>query len=197
MKNMKIGKKLVLGFGVTIVASIILMSISIFSVKKVGTLTNDMYEGPFVGSTEAMEFSRKVYEIEARLYNAVLEKRLDKNAIDVIAQGAADSLEKMESMDEDSSKSFDEIKTISDKVGEIRGRVVGLMEDGKWSEAEDVLVEEFVPTVQECANVAEDLYQQYSVDAANFNADSTQIGERIVWMIVGIFVVLLVVAVLV
>ena len=156
-----------------------------------------MYEGPFVGSTEAMEFSRKVYEIEARLYNAVLEKRLDKNAIDVIAQGAADSLEKMESMDEDSSKSFDEIKTISDKVGEIRGRVVGLMEDGKWSEAEDVLVEEFVPTVQECANVAEDLYQQYSVDAANFNADSTQIGERIVWMIVGIFVVLLVVAVLV
>lgn len=197
MKNMKIGKKLVLGFGVTIVASIILMSISIFSVKKVGTLTNDMYEGPFVGSTEAMAFSRKVYEIEARLYNAVLEKRLDKNAIDVIAQGAADSLEKMESMDEDSSKSFDEIKTISDKVGEIRGRVVGLMEDGKWSEAEDVLVEEFVPTVQECANVAEDLYQQYSVDAANFNADSTQIGERIVWMIVGIFVVLLVVAVLV
>lgn len=197
MKNMKIGKKLVLGFGVTIVASIILMAISIFSVKKVGTLTNDMYEGPFVGSTEAMEFSRKVYEIEARLYNAVLEKRLDKNAIDVIAQGAADSLEKMESMDEDSSKSFDEIKTISDKVGEIRGRVVGLMEDGKWSEAEDVLVEEFVPTVQECANVAEDLYQQYSVDAANFNADSTQIGERIVWMIVGIFVVLLVVAVLV
>ena len=148
MKNMKIGKKLVLGFGVTIVASIILMSISIFSVKKVGTLTNDMYEGPFVGSTEAMEFSRKVYEIEARLYNAVLEKRLDKNAIDVIAQGAADSLEKMESMDEDSSKSFDEIKTISDKVGEIRGRVVGLMEDGKWSEAEDVLVEEFVPTVE-------------------------------------------------
>lgn len=197
MKNMKIGKKLVLGFGVTIVASIILMSISIFSVKKVGTLTNDMYEGPFVESTGAMEFSRKVYEIEARLYNAVLEKRLDKNAIDVIAQGAADSLEKMESMDEDSSKSFDEIKTISDKVGEIRGRVVGLMEDGKWSEAEDVLVEEFVPTVQECANVAEDLYQQYSVDAANFNADSTQIGERIVWMIVGIFVVLLVVAVLV
>ena len=197
MKNMKIGKKLVLGFGVTIVASIILMAISILSVRKVGNLTNDMYEGPFVESTEAMEFSRKVYEIEARLYNAVLEKRLDKNAIDVIAQGAADSLEKMESMDEDSSKSFDEIKTISDKVGEIRGRVVGLMEDGKWSEAEDVLVEEFVPTVQECANVAEDLYQQYSVDAANFNADSTQIGERIVWMIVGIFVVLLVVAVLV
>lgn len=197
MKNMKIGKKLVLGFGVTIVASIILVAISILSVRKVGNLTNDMYEGPFVGSTEAMEFSRKVYEIEARLYNAVLEKRLDKNAIDVIAQGAADSLEKMESMDEDSSKSFDEIKTISDKVGEIRGRVVGLMEDGKWSEAEDVLVEEFVPTVEECANVAEDLYQQYSVDAANFNADSTQIGERIVWMIVGIFVVLLVVAVLV
>lgn len=197
MKNMKIGKKLVLGFGVTIVASIILMAISILSVRKVGNLTNDMYEGPFVGATEAMEFSRKVYEIEARLYNAVLEKRLDKNAIDVIAQGAADSLEKMESMDEDSSKSFDEIKTISDKVGEIRGRVVGLMEDGKWSEAEDVLVEEFVPTVEECANVAEDLYQQYSVDAANFNADSTQIGERIVWMIVGIFVVLLVVAVLV
>ena len=55
MKNMKIGKKLVLGFGVTIVASIILMAISILSVRKVGNLTNDMYEGPFVESTEALE----------------------------------------------------------------------------------------------------------------------------------------------
>lgn len=95
MKNMKIGKKLVLGFGVTIVASIILMAISILSVRKVGNLTNDMYEGPFVESTEAMEFSRKVYEIEALLYNDILEKKVDRNALDKVAQEAANSMEKL------------------------------------------------------------------------------------------------------
>ena len=51
------------------------MAISILSVRKVGNLTNDMYEGPFVESTEAMEFSRKVYEIEALLCNDMLKRK--------------------------------------------------------------------------------------------------------------------------
>lgn len=155
MKNMKIGKKLVLGFGVTIVASIILMAISILSVRKVGNLTNDMYEGPFVGSTEAMEFSRKVYEIEALLYNDILEKKVDRNALDTVVQGAANSMEKLADMDADQSKSLDEVKQISDKVGEIRGRIMDLMEEEKWDEAEEVLSEEFVPAVKACANIGD------------------------------------------
>ena len=182
MKNMKIGKKLVLGFGVTIVASIILMAISILSVRKVGNLTNDMYEGPFVGSTEAMEFSRKVYEIEALLYNDILEKKVDRNALDTVVQGAANSMEKLADMDADQSKSLDEVKQISDKVGEIRGRIMDLMEEEKWDEAEEVLSEEFVPAVKACANAAEEVYQQYlyrifAIRDMNASIDTTtQVG---------------------
>ena len=197
MKNMKIGKKLVLGFGVTIVASIILMAISILSVRKVGNLTNDIYEGPFVGATEAMEFSRKVYEIEALLSNDILEKKVDRNALDTVAQEAVNSMEKLADMDADQSKSLDEVKQISDKIVEIRGRIMDLMEEEKWDEAEEVLSEEFVPAIKACANAAEEVYQQHSVDAANFNADATRIGEKIVWMILGIFAVLLMIAVVV
>lgn len=197
MKNMKIGKKLVLGFGVTIVASIILMAISILSVRKVGNLTNDMYEGPFVGSTEAMEFSRNVYEIEALLCNDILEKKVDRNALDTAAQEAANSMEKLADTDADQSKSLDEVKQISDKVEEIRGRIMDLMEEEKWDEAEEVLSEEFAPAVKACANAAEEMYQQYSVDAAYFNADATRVGEKTVWMILGIFAVLLMIAVVV
>ena len=197
MKNMKIGKKLVLGFGVTIVASIILMAISILSVRKVGNLTNDMYEGPFVESTEVMEFSRKVYEIEALLYGDILEKKVDRNALDKVAQEAANSMEKLADMDADQSKSLDEVKQISDKIVEIRGRIMDLMEEEKWDEAEEVLSEEYVPAIKACANAAEEVYQQCSVDAANFNADATRVGEKIVWMILGIFAVLLMIAVVV
>ena len=197
MKNMKIGKKLVLGFGVTIVASIILMAISILSVRKVGNLTNDMYEGPFVESTEAMEFSRNVYEIEALLCNDILEKKVDRNALDKVAQEAANSMEKLADTDADQSKSLDEVKQISDKIEEIRGRIMDLMEEEKWDEAEEVLSEEFAPAVKACANATEEVYQQYSVDAAYFNADATRVGEKIVWMILGIFAVLLMIAVVV
>ena len=197
MKNMKIGKKLVLGFGVTIVASIILMAISILSVRKVGNLTNDMYEGPFVESTEAMEFSRKVYEIEALLYNDILEKKVDRNALDKVAQEAANSMEKLADVDADQSKSLDEVKQISDKVEEIRGRIMDLMEEEKWDEAEEVLSEEFAPAIKARANAIVVVYQQYSVDAANVNADATRVGEKIVWMILGIFADLLMIVVVV
>ena len=74
---------------------------------------------------------------------------------------------------------LDEVKQISDKVGEIRGRIMDLMEEEKWDEAEEVLSEEFVPAIKACANAAEEVYQQYSVDAANFNADATRIGEKL------------------
>ena len=56
MKNMKVGKRLGLGFGVTILASIILMLLAISAVKKVGNLSNELYTVHFVVAKEAIEF---------------------------------------------------------------------------------------------------------------------------------------------
>ena len=47
-----------------------------------------------------------MYEIEALLYNDILEKKVDRNALDTVVQGAANSMEKLADMDADQSKSF-------------------------------------------------------------------------------------------
>lgn len=77
------------------------------------------------------------------------------------------------------------MKQISDKVEEIRGRIMDLMEEEKWDEAEEVLSEEFAPAIKAACQRNRRSVSAYSVDAANVNADATRVGEKIVWMFWG------------
>lgn len=122
MKNMKVGKRLGLGFGVTILASIILMLLAISAVKKVGNLSNELYTGPFVGATEAMEFSKDAYKIESILYHAMLEEDLDKykDELEEVAANAGESLDALEKLESSQMETLDDMKAISDQVVTVR-----------------------------------------------------------------------------
>ncbi len=195
MKNMKIGKKLILGFGVTIVASIILMSLAILSVRKVGNLTHDMFEGPFVGATEAMEYSRKVYEVEALLYNGMLNKNLDTQKIASTTKEAEDILAKLESLEGSQPESLERIKQLLSEVAAIYAKISSSAENGNWSEAERVLLNELAPVITECAAESQNLYQEFNTNAVDFNTSAAKIVNSNIWLIIGVFVALFVVAV--
>lgn len=197
MKNMKIGKKLRLGFGVTILASIILMLFAILTVKKVGNLSNELYTGPFVGATEAMELSKDVYRIESILYNAMIEEDLDKYKDDLeeVAADAGESLDALDKLEGSQMESLDDMKAISNQVGTVRLEIMDLMEKGEWEEAKVSLLGQFAPTITECAEMAEALYQESYENAASFDtqADNTVAGT--VWILLGVFAALFVVVV--
>lgn len=195
MKNMKIGKKLILGFGVTIVASIILMSLAILSVRKVGNLTHDLFEGPFVGATESMEYSRKVYEVEALLYNGMLNRNLDTQKIEAATQEAADILAGLENLEGSQAESLAAMKQVHSEVGTIRKEIMSLADAGSWNEAERVLMNEFAPVIAECATESQNLYQEFNANAVNFNASAARIVNSNVWLIIAVFVILFIIAV--
>ena len=197
MKNMKIGKKLRLGFGVTILASIILMLFAILAVKKVGNLSNELYTGPFVGATEATEFSKDVYRIESILYNAMIEEDLDKYKDDLeeVAADAGERLDALDKLEGSQMESLDDMKAISNQVGTVRLEIMDLMEKGEWEEAKVSLLGQFAPTITECAEMAEALYQESYENAASFDTQADDTVAGTVWILLGVFAALFVVVV--
>lgn len=197
MKNMKVGKRLGLGFGVTILASIILMLLAISAVKKVGNLSNELYTGPFVGATEAMEFSKDAYKIESILYHAMLEEDLDKykDELEEVAANAGESLDALEKLESSQMETLDDMKAISDQVVTVRLEIMDLMEKGEWKEAKVSLLCQFAPTITECAEKAEALYQESYENAASFDTQADSTVASTMWLLLGVFAALLVVVV--
>lgn len=197
MKNMKVGKRLGLDFGVTILASIILMLLAISAVKKVGNLSNELYTGPFVGATEAMEFSKDAYKIESILYHAMLEEDLDKykDELEEVAANAGESLDALEKLESSQMETLDDMKAISDQVVTVRLEIMDLMEKGEWKEAKVSLLGQFAPTITECAEKAEALYQESYENAASFDTQADSTVASTMWLLLGVFAALLVVVV--
>lgn len=199
MKNMKIGKKLILGFGIAVLSSIILMVLSILAVKKVAYLSHDMYTGPFVSATEAMSFTRDVYEVEALLYNAALEENLEKyqDEIDAAAARAGESLNLIKEVGDGEIQSLDTVNQTSDEVGAIRTEIMSLMNQKDWDGARKLLLNEFSSAIEECADAAESLYQESYAYAANSDEWAEKTGSGSVWLLAGVFAVLLAITVMV
>lgn len=199
MKNMKMSKKLILSFGVTILASIILMILSILSVQKVERLSHELYTGPFVSATEAMDFSKSVYEIEAILFKAMTERDFEKymDELTEVSEMANENFARIESVAEGELETLDELSESSDRVGEIRAEVMALINKQDWEGAQNKILNDFEPAIEECSEAAETLYQESYEYAAKFDESAAETGQGVVWLLLGVFAVLLGVSVVV
>ncbi len=191
---MKIGKKLVLSFGITVIASVITAILAIASTNKVGALTHNLYEGPFIGATEAMSFSKDVYEIEANLYSAMIERNLSKyeDNIQQISARAGESLAHIEQVGDGKVQGLEALNQLSDKVGAERETVMSYMKAGDWEAAQSALLGSFGEAIRECSAAAEEVYAEAYAFASSTNdqAERTRVGVR--WLQIGVFVAVLV-----
>lgn len=199
MKKMTIGKKLVLGFGVTILSSVIMVILAIASTDKVGDLSHQLYTGPFVEATEAASFSRDVYEIESHLYSALAAEDLSayKSKIQEVAERAGKNLENIENASGGKVKTLADLERISDEVGAARAEIMALMEEGKWQEAEKELQGPFSELITECGEAAEAVYNETYEFAKQTDAEAERVKQGVVWLQLGVFAVMFVLVVVV
>lgn len=194
MKNMRIGRKIFAGFAVAIIASLILVILATLSLNKVGKLSHDLYQEPYVSATESMSFAKYVQEIESVLNNAMIEKNIDKyeSELESIAAAAGKSYEKLIVSGEGALPSLEALNESSDKVGTIRKEITELMKNGKWDEAETMLLGEYNTAISECADLADQVFQEASADAAQFDEDAVKTKNGVYMLLWGIFAALLI-----
>lgn len=197
MKKMTMGKKLIAGFGVTILASVVMVILAIASTNKVGDLSHKLYTGPFVAATEAANFSRDVYEIESHLYSALAAQDLDayKSKIEEVAERAGTNLENVEKALNGKSESLTNLEEISDEVGTVRKEIMALMEKGEWEEAEKELQGTFSEKIAKCAEAAEAVYNETSEFAKQTDEEAESVSAGVVWLQLGVFAAMLLIVI--
>lgn len=196
MKDLSIGKRLMLGIGVAIFSSVILVILAVSATDNVGDLSHDLYKGPFVSATESMDFVKDVYSIEAHLYSAVADENLEKyeDEIQETADSAHQSLDAVKKASGDMFPSLATLEEISDEVGTQRKHIMEVMEDGRWEEAESLLVGSFANAIQKCADAGQKLYDEAHAFAEKTDANAESVKKYAMCIEIGVFLVMLIVA---
>ena len=198
MKNMKISKKLMCGFGVTILASIILMALSIGTIRRVGGMTSELYSGPYVAATEAQSFVGDVYEMEALMNRTMLEENLGKYeaAMEEVSARADASLEKIKAIG-GADDVLSQINSIRAEVGKSQDEILNLMRKGDWEKAGKKVTQEYAQGITRCAEIAETLSGEADASADHFNSWSESVVSKAIFILIGVFVLLLVASMLI
>lgn len=195
MKNSGIKGKLFFSLGMTIATALVMLTVSIVFTNKIGNSAQDFYTGPFVGSAEAMNFSKHVYEMESVLYKALAEKNISKYEADIktISDEAEQNL-KMVQQSEIETASLNTLVELRNTVGTEREKVMSFMRTGDWGGAAQAL-KGFSSAINACAEAADALYQEFSVSAADSNSDINSVKTAAFWLQTAMLVLMIIVAV--
>ena len=199
MKNLKIGKKILSSFGVTIIACVILVVLAINSINKIGQLTHSLYEGPFVSATEAMSFNREVYEVESVLYATMIEKDYAKyeSKLTEASDNANARLAHIEQIWAGDKATFESLKSISAEVYAECLEIQEMMKAGKWDQAEEQLTGSFMDSIRTCTDAAAAVYEDAYQRAGDEDSSAERSRVTTMWVQIGVFAILLVVTLIV
>ena len=71
-RNLKMSVKLMLGFGITVAISAVMMLFAIMNLQSVGGLTDKLYQSPFTVSTQSIMLQKELQNIGREMRGMVL-----------------------------------------------------------------------------------------------------------------------------
>lgn len=194
MKNLKIGKKILVSFSVAIMTSIILMVMSTFSIGRIGNMVTELYVGPYVAATSAMSYGRDIVEIEATLYRALAERDYGKyeSTINELSEEAMANLERVkESSHGKEFKSLGQLDTLSGVLKKTRTDVQDLMKAGKWDAAKEKMIGSYAQALNGATNATADLCAEAEENVAKYEKDAVATKQVTIVTQIVIFIGLL------
>ncbi|MEG2087454.1 MAG: MCP four helix bundle domain-containing protein, partial [Angelakisella sp.] len=76
-KNLKIGKKLFVGFAVVTLLSVIMITFALYSLNNVGGLSHQLFSGPYVSTTESLGIKYDLNAIGKDIRSGIIGKNID------------------------------------------------------------------------------------------------------------------------
>lgn len=124
LKNLKMSVKLMLGFGLAVLISTVMMVVAIMNLQSIGGLTNQLYQSPFTVSTQSIMLQKELQNIGKDIRGMALYK--DPSYLDSVLASVGRARENLALVEErflgdkqliaDMSKALDEIEMTADGV---------------------------------------------------------------------------------
>ncbi|MGL6107984.1 methyl-accepting chemotaxis protein [Romboutsia sp.] len=143
INNLKIGKKLGVAFFVVILITSISSISALNSLRKAGNLSNKLFTGPYVSTSETMGFRRDVLKIDQSLANAGLDA--DINELDFYEKDVEASFNSMEKRIAKLEESFEDKRGIEDlknltiELKSESNKIVQVLDKGDFAQAKNMI----------------------------------------------------------
>ncbi|MGL6107888.1 methyl-accepting chemotaxis protein [Romboutsia sp.] len=195
IRNLNIGKKLGVSFILLLLITAFANIYAIVNLKKAGNLSNDLFNGPYQSTTEAMGIERDLVSIGRNISNAIF--RDNPQDYKTIILSDFDSINKrLESIKAIDGADTSLITNIESSVSELKQQyetVYGFIEKGDTKKAADLttLNSEYWAVYEKSAKGASALYDESYNDGIVFdkNVKQTVAKSAIISMILSVFAI--------
>lgn len=178
-KNMKISKMLIVGFGVIIVLSSIIIISAIFSIRNVSKNTENMYKKPYKASDLMWEIRKEIISVERSLYKGIATSSDEesKAAVDSNTASAQTISNNMAELKElftsaDKKEMLAQIEDLLSEGSAVRAEVNELILANNNAEAYNVIINEYTPIFDNIVTNVLQLADVVADDAQGFVSDS-------------------------
>ncbi|WP_373266736.1 methyl-accepting chemotaxis protein [Hungatella hathewayi] len=197
-KNLKVFAKLLAGFGIILILSIIMMVIAIFNLRTVGGLTNSLYQKPFTVSTHSLMVQRDLHSMGREMRGMCLYN--NPSAIDNVNKLSASVKENLavvqerflgdKSLAADISQKLEMLNALGDQAHQ-------LVADGKIQDATNLLEAQYRPLFTEMVNTSQEIVDFAFNTASTFNENASKTLASTTILLITLLVAIIVISVIV
>lgn len=178
-KNLNIGKKLLIGFSVVVILSIITVTFALFCLNSVGNLSHQLYTGPYVSTTEAMGVRYDLNAIGKDIRGAIIDKDLSKYqaAIDENKTRLDERIKKLGLVFGGDPKIVTDVANAEASLAVERSKVISAIASEDYSAAANLLNTSYLAAYQDTAAAADILFNDADKRAANFDVTAQNTAQ--------------------
>lgn len=193
LKNLKVSAKLILGFGIMLVISAIMMVVAIMNLQSVGKLTDKLYQNPFTVSTQSIMLQSELQSMGREIRGMVLYQDISYGDSTLTAVSRArDNLAIIEKRFLGEKQMITDMYQNLDKLEKIAKEVKQLVADGKNNEATQKLSDEFKITIESGLDLSQLIVDHALDKALEFNNNASVTLKRATILLIILLVVMVV-----
>jgi methyl-accepting chemotaxis protein len=184
MKNLKIGKKLIISFIIVLVITTVSNYYAQSNLKEAGTLSKDLYEGPYVVTKESEGIRRDIGSIDQNLlrvivaqnptdtsYKDTLLKSFDSinNRIDELSGASLDVLSGASMSGE---QGMDALKNSVNTLRQEYEKVYVYIDKGDYETAKEMIMSDdlaYYQSYKKCVEIVNALHEESETSGSEFN----------------------------
>ena len=173
LKNQKLSRKLILGFGIVVGLSTAMMITAIINLHNMGGLVNKLYQSPFTVSTQSIMLQKEIQNMGREIRGMVLYE--DASYLDSVLASGSRAKENLNLVEErflgdqqiiqDMYQNLDEIEAMGREINQ-------LVADGKMEEAKSSADVDFRPVMKSGIEISQKIVDAALNKALEFHEDA-------------------------
>lgn len=176
-KNIKIGKKLNLVFGILVAIALILMLISLYSMRNIGKMSHKMFIGPYATAKEATNIRYNLNILGGEIRNVILSQDISRynGKLEKIQASINNGIINLKTLYTGDTELITNLENSIKLLDKEREKIINYVEKNNYSIATDVVLGSYYVAFCVASNYAELLYQDADNQVNNFDTNSQNI----------------------